>query len=104
MARKPIDYWEERSTELMKKLEKGAENTINSLIQAYEQATKDINKEITKIYKNYSKDSELTEATLRQLLNKKETDIHYKNLLSVINNNIKDESIKKKMLILSKIK
>lgn len=98
MARKPSNYWENRSTELMKRLEKGAENTINSLIQAYEQATKDINKEITKIYKNYSKDSELTEATLRQLLNKKETDIHYKNLLSVINNNIKDESIKKKML------
>lgn len=98
MAREPIDYWEKRSTELMKRLEKGTENTINSLIKAYEQATKDINKEITRIYKNYSKDSELTEATLKQLLNKKETDIHYKNLLNVINNNIKDENIKKKML------
>lgn len=98
MARKPIDYWEERSTELMKRLERGTENTIDSLIKAYEQATKDINKEITRIYKNYSKDSELTEATLKQLLNKKETDIHYKNLLNVINNNIKNEDIKKRML------
>lgn len=98
MARKPINYWEIRSTELMERLERGTEKTINSLIKAYEQATKDINKEITRIYKNYSKDSELTEATLKQLLNKKETDIHYKNLLNVINNNIKNEDIKKRML------
>lgn len=98
MARKPIDYWEIRSTGLMERLERGTEKTINSLIKAYEQATKDINKEITRIYKNYSKDSELTEATLKQLLNKKETDIHYKNLLNVINNNIKNEDIKKRML------
>jgi len=45
MARKPINYWEKRSTELMKRIEKRTENTINSLIKAYEQATKDINKE-----------------------------------------------------------
>ncbi len=48
MARKPINYWEKRSTELMKRLEKGTEDTIDSLVQAYEQATKNINKEIYK--------------------------------------------------------
>ena len=26
MARKPLDYWEKRQTELMKRLEKGTEN------------------------------------------------------------------------------
>lgn len=98
MARKPINYWEKRSTELMKRLEKGTENTINSLIQAYEQATKNINKEIARTFKNYAKDDILTKETLKQMLNKKETEIHYKNLLKVINNNIKDEDIKKKML------
>ena len=46
MARKPLDYWEKRQTELMKRLEKGTEKTINSLVQSYEQATKNINKEI----------------------------------------------------------
>ena len=40
MARKPLDYWEKRQTELMQRLEKGTENTIKSLIQSYEQATK----------------------------------------------------------------
>jgi len=98
MARKPNDYWEKRSTELMKRLEKGTENTINSLIQTYEQATKNINKEISNIFKNFAKDTGLDKKTLLELLNKKETDQYYKNLLQVINNNITDNSIKKKLL------
>lgn len=98
MARKPSDYWEKRSTELMKRLEKGTENTINSLIQAYEQATKNINKEIAKIYNNYAKDGVLSNRVLKQMLTKRETDIHYKNLLTVIDNNITDKNLKKKML------
>lgn len=98
MARKPKNYWEKRSTELMKRLEKGTENTINSLIKAYEQATKNINKEITKIYNNYAKDTGLDKKTLTQLLNKKESEQYYKNLLEVINSNITDESIKEKLL------
>ena len=98
MARKPINYWEKRSTELMKRLEKGTENTINSLIKAYEQATKNINKEIVNIFKNYAKDSGLEKEILVQLLNKKESEQYYNNLLKVINNNITDESIKKKLL------
>ena len=98
MARKPMSYWERRSTELMLRLEKGTENTINSLIKVYEQATKNINKEINNIFKNFSKDSGLDKKTLIQLLNKKETEQYYKNLLEVINNNITDENIKKKLI------
>ena len=98
MARKPIDYWEKRQTELMKRLERGTEKTIDSLIKAYEQATKDINKEISRIFKNYAKDSGLSKDTLIRLLNRKESEMHYKNLLEVINNNITDERLKKKLL------
>lgn len=98
MARKPNDYWEKRSTELMKRLEKGTENTISTLIQAYEQATKNINKEIENIFKNFAKDTRLNKKTLTQLLNKKEIEQYYKNLLEVINNKITDESMKKKLL------
>lgn len=98
MARKPNGYWEKRSTVLMKRLEKGTENTIDSLVQIYEQATKNINKEIARIFKNYAKDDVLTKEILKHMLNQKETEIHYRNLLRVINNNIKDEDIKKKML------
>lgn len=98
MARKAEGYWEKRSTELMKSLEKTTENTINDLIRAYERATRSINKEITKIFNNYAKDGVLNKNTLKQLLTTKETDTYYKNLLSVINNNITDETIKKQLL------
>jgi len=98
MARKPNTYWEERSTELMQRLEKKTESTIDLLVDIYEQATKNINKEISNIFKNYAKDTGLDKKTLLELLNKRETDIHYKNLLQVINNNITDENIKKKLL------
>ncbi len=99
MAREPINYWEKRSTELMKRLEKGTEKTINSLIKSYEQATKDINKEIRNIFKNYAKDTGLKKETLLKLLSKKETEQHYKNLLNVIDNYIVDNGIKKKLLV-----
>jgi len=98
MARKPNDYWEKRSTELMKRLEKGTEYTINSLIDIYDKAIKNIDKEIRNIFKNYSKDAMLSKEVFEQLLSKKESDIHYKNLLYTINNNIKDEIIKDKMI------
>ena len=98
MARRPNTYWERRSTELMQRLEKGTEFTINNLIEIYEQATKNINKEISRIFKNYSKDGVLDKKVLEQLLTTKETETHYKNLLATINNNIKDEKLKKKML------
>ncbi len=98
MARQPKGYWEKRQTELMKRLEKGTENTINSLIEAYEQATKNINKEITNIFKNYAKDSGLSKETLLELLSKRETEQYYKNLLEVIDSDITSDSIKKKLL------
>lgn len=98
MARQPKGYWEKRQTELMKGLEKDTENTINLLIEAYEQATKNINKEITNIFKNYAKDSGLNKEVLLKLLSKKETGQYYKNLLEVINSKITDDSIKKKLL------
>lgn len=98
MARKPTNYWEKRSTELMKRLEKGTENTINSLVEAYEQATKNINKEINNIFRNFGKDTGLDKKTLTQLLSKKKTETYYKNLLEVINRDITSDDIKKKLL------
>jgi len=97
MARKPRGYWEKRSTELMKRLEKGTENTINSLIQTYEKATKNINKEITKIFNKYATDGKLTKKEALELLNTKETKEFYNNLLKEING-IDDVDIKRKLL------
>lgn len=98
MARTPRGYWEKRQTELLKQLEKATESTINDLIKIYNKATNNINEEIRKIYKSYSKDSTLSKEVLNQLLNKKESETHQKNLLKVINSNIKDEDLKKKLI------
>lgn len=98
MARKPIGYWEIRSTNLLKALENDTQYTINDLILIYQQATKNINKEIENIFKNYSKNNTLNKDVLEQLLNKRETDIYYKNMLEAINNNIKSEDLKNNLL------
>ena len=97
MARKPKGYWEKRQTELLKNLEKATKPTINDLIKIYNKATENINEEIRKIYKNYSKDSALSKEVLNQLLNKRETDTYQKNLLKTINN-IKDKELKQKLI------
>ena len=49
MARTPQGYWEKRQTELMKRLEKQSEGTIQRLITAYNKSKDNIQKEIQKI-------------------------------------------------------
>ena len=97
MAREPVDYWETRQTELMKRLERGTEKTIDALISSYEKATKDIAKEITKIFNKFSQDGKLTKEEAMKLLNTNETKQFYDDLLEQINS-IKDTDIKRKLL------
>ena len=97
MSRKPSNYWEKRSTNLMLSLEKDTQYTINDLIKIYEKSTQNINKEIENVFKNYSKKGVLNQNTLLKYLSKKETEQYYKNLLENINT-IRDENKKKKLL------
>lgn len=97
MAREAVDYWEKRQTELMKRIEKGTEKTIDALITSYEKATKDIQKEITKIFNKFSQEGKITKEEAKQLLNTKETKQFYDDLLEQINT-IQDADIKRKLL------
>lgn len=97
MSRKPSNYWEKRSTNLMLSLEKETQYTINDLIKIYEKSTQNINKEIENVFKNYSKKGVLNKNTLLKHLSKKETEQYYKNLLENINT-IRDENKKKRLL------
>lgn len=97
MARKSKDYWEERNTEMMLRYEKMTEDTINNLVKAYNKAQEDIEKEIKAIYKNYAKDGMLSDNVLKNLLNKKQSDLYRKNLLKTIEL-IDDSDIKKRLL------
>ena len=97
MARKPIDYWEKRSTELMKRLERQSENTIQRLITAYNDAKDEIQKETRKIFNKYAIDGKLTFQEAQKMLNTKESKEFYEKLLQQINT-IQDKDIKRELL------
>lgn len=97
MSRKPSNYWEKRSTELLLSLEKDTQYTINDLLKIYQKSTQNINKEIENVFKNYGKKGVLNKSTLLKYLNKRELEQYYNNLLENINT-IKDENKKKRLL------
>ena len=80
MARTPKGYWEKRQTELMKRLEKQSEGTIQRLITAYNKSKDNIQKEIQKIFGKYAVDGKLTFKEAKELLNTRETKEFYNNL------------------------
>lgn len=97
MARKPTDYWERRSTDLMLNIEKQSNNTIQRLITAYNDAKNNIQKEIRKIFNKYVTDGKLTFKEAKELLNTRETKEYYDKLLKEINS-INDTDIKRELL------
>lgn len=97
MAREPVDYWEKRQTELMKRLEKQSEITIQRLVTAYNDAKDEIQKEIRKIFNKYATDGKLTFQEAKKMLNTKESKEFYDKLLQQINT-IQDKDIKRELL------
>lgn len=97
MARTPQGYWEKRQTELMKRLEKQSEGTIQRLITAYNKSKDNIQKEIQKIFGKYAVDGKLTFKEAKELLNTRETKEFHNNLLEQINS-IDDIDVKRKLL------
>ena len=97
MARTPQDYWEKRQTELMKRLEKHSEGTIQRLVTAYNKSKDNIQKEIQKIFGKYVVDGKLTFKEAKELLNTRETKEFYDNLLKQINS-IDDVDVRRKLL------
>ena len=95
MSRKPLNYWEKRNTELMLHHEKNTLRTINKLVNAYNRAMENIDKEIKIIYRNYAKDGVLSKSVLDKLLNTQQSKTYHDNLLKTINL-MKDSDIKKK--------
>lgn len=97
MARTPQDYLEKRQTELMKRLEKQSEGTIQRLVTAYNKSKDNIQKEIQKIFGKYVVDGKLTFKEAKELLNTRETKEFYDNLLKQINS-IDDVDVRRKLL------
>lgn len=79
MSKTP-SYWDKRAISRMTMAEKQSETYIKRVKKIYEQAFRNIDGEIAKIYKNYSKETGLDISKLKELLTIKETSKTWKTL------------------------
>jgi len=68
--RMPNDsYWERRARQRMASYHRSAETTIRTILLAYDRALRDITEEIERIFNRFARDSQLSPAEARRLLN-----------------------------------
>lgn len=70
---KPDSYWDKRAIKRLTEAEKQSEEYIKRIQKIYEQANKNIQRDIENIYANYSKATGLDTQALKTLLTKTET-------------------------------
>ena len=79
MSKTP-NYWDKRAINRMTMAEKQSETYIKRVKKIYEQAFRNIDGEIARVYKNYSKETGLDVSKLKELLTVKETSKTWKTL------------------------
>lgn len=79
MSKTP-SYWDKRAISRMTMAEKQSETYIKRIKKIYDQAFKNIDGEIARVYKNYSKETGLDVQKLKELLTVKETSKTWKTL------------------------
>lgn len=77
---KSSNYWDKRAIKRLNEAEQISEAHIERIKRIYNQAYRDIDGEIARVYKNYSKETGLDVQKLKELLTKKETDKVWKTL------------------------
>jgi SPP1 gp7 family putative phage head morphogenesis protein len=70
---KTSTYWDNRALKRLNDSEKLSETYINRVKKIYNQAYKDINRELASVYRNYSKETGLDIDKLKELLTRSET-------------------------------
>jgi len=70
---KTSTYWDKRAIKRLSDAEKSSEKYIKRVKAIYEQAYKDIDKQLASIYRNYSNDTGLDTQKLKELLTRSET-------------------------------
>jgi len=70
---KSSNYWDKRAIKRLSEAEKHSEVYIDRVKGIYEQAYKDIDRQLASIYKNYSKETGLDTQKLKELLTRSET-------------------------------
>lgn len=77
---KSSSYWDKRALNRLTEAEKLSDTYIKSIKRIYEQAYRNINRDIERTYRAYSKATGLDVDKLKELLSKKETDKVWKTL------------------------
>lgn len=77
---KSSSYWDKRALRRLSDAEKTSEIAINRIKRIYEQAYKNIDRDIARVYRNYAKDTGLDIQKLKELLTVKETSKLWKQL------------------------
>ena len=70
---KSSSYWDKRAIKRLNEAEQISEEHIERIKKIYEEAYKDIDGEIKRVYKNYAKDTGLDVQKLKELLTRSET-------------------------------
>lgn len=70
---KSSNYWDKRAIKRLNEAEKTSDVYIKRIKNIYDQAYKDIDGEIARVYKNYSKETGLDVQKLKELLTRSET-------------------------------
>lgn len=70
---KTSTYWDKRAVKRLSEAEKSSEKYIKRVKAIYEQAYKDIDKQLASVYRNYSNDTGLDVQKLKELLTRSET-------------------------------
>ena len=78
--KKTSSYWDKRAIERLTDSEKLTKTYIERIKKIYNQAYKNIQRDLDSVYKNYSKDTGLDVQKLKELLTKTETDKTWKTL------------------------
>ena len=77
---KSSNYWDKRAIDRLTNAEKHSEVYIQRVKRIYEQAYKDIDRELASVYRNYSKETGLDVQKLKELLTRSESEKTWKQL------------------------
>lgn len=77
-------YWKKRTTALEQSIQDGATPSVNNIIRAYERAIDNINGDIRKVFREFSRASGISEEQAAEIISQSESDELYTDLLKLL--------------------
>ena len=77
-------YWKKRTTALERSIQDGATPSVNNIIRAYERAIDNINGDIRKVFREFSRASGISEEQATEIISQSESNELYTDLLKLL--------------------